>query len=154
VVELQAVRVDAAVGEKGAEGGLKEVPSISDLRTLRQSTSFLADEDNVRTVLVWQNLTVTTPIRGSNERKVLLDSVSGSMTGGMWAVMGPSGCGKSTLLNTLACRLDVNTTVEGEMRLNGRPYQNAELKKMSGYVMQVSGSSRVIRRHSPPLPLG
>jgi len=30
----------------------------------------------------------------------------------------------------------VNTTVTGEMRLNGRPYQSAELKKMSGYVMQ------------------
>ena len=54
----------------------------------------------------------------------------------MWAVMGPSGCGKSTLLNTLACRLDVNTTVTGEMRLNGRPYKTTELKKMSGYVMQ------------------
>ena len=47
------------------------------------------------------------------------------------------GCtGKSTLLNTLACRLDVNTTVRGEMRLNGRPYAATELKKMSGYVMQ------------------
>ena len=49
----------------------------------------------------------------------------------------PDRCaGKSTLLNTLACRLDVNTTVSGEMRLNGRPYAATELKKMSGYVMQ------------------
>ena len=30
----------------------------------------------------------------------------------------------------------MNTTVTGEMRLNGRPYQATELKKMSGYVMQ------------------
>ena len=50
--------------------------------------------------------------------------------------IGPSGSGKSTLLNTLACRLDVNTVVEGEMRLNGAPYDNAELKRIAGYVMQ------------------
>ncbi len=39
-------------------------------------------------------------------------------------------------MNTLACRLDVNTVVEGEMRLNGAPYNNAELKRIAGYVMQ------------------
>jgi len=50
--------------------------------------------------------------------------------------LGPSGSGKSTLLNTLACRLDVNTIVQGEMRLNGCPYNNAELKRIAGYVMQ------------------
>jgi ATP-binding cassette subfamily G (WHITE) protein 2 len=32
--------------------------------------------------------------------------------------------------------LDVNTVVLGEMRLNGAPYDNAELKRVSGYVMQ------------------
>jgi ATP-binding cassette subfamily G (WHITE) protein 2 len=50
--------------------------------------------------------------------------------------IGPSGSGKSTLLNTLACRLDVNTVVQGEMRLNGAPYDNAELKRIAGYVIQ------------------
>jgi ABC-type multidrug transport system ATPase subunit len=44
--------------------------------------------------------------------------------------------GKSTLLNALAFRLDVNVEVSGEMRLNGRPYANSDLKRMSGYVMQ------------------
>ncbi len=39
-------------------------------------------------------------------------------------------------MNTLACRLDVNTVVRGEMRLNGAPYDNAELKRVSGYVIQ------------------
>jgi ATP-binding cassette subfamily G (WHITE) protein 2 len=39
-------------------------------------------------------------------------------------------------LNTLACRLDVNTVVQGEMRLNGAHYDNAELKRIAGYVMQ------------------
>ncbi len=32
--------------------------------------------------------------------------------------------------------MDVNTVVEGEMRLNGAPYNNAELKRIAGYVMQ------------------
>jgi ATP-binding cassette subfamily G (WHITE) protein 2 len=32
--------------------------------------------------------------------------------------------------------LDVNTIVQGEMRLNGAPYYNAELKRIAGYVMQ------------------
>jgi ATP-binding cassette subfamily G (WHITE) protein 2 len=50
--------------------------------------------------------------------------------------IGPSGSGKSTLLNTLACRLDVSTVATGEMRLNGAPYDNAELKRIAGYVMQ------------------
>jgi ABC-type multidrug transport system ATPase subunit len=30
----------------------------------------------------------------------------------------------------------VNTVVQGEVRLNGSPYDNAELKRVSGYVMQ------------------
>lgn len=64
---------------------------------LKRAGSFLEDEANVQTVLVWQNLTVTTPVRGSkNGVKKLLDNVSGSMTGGIWAVMGPSGCGQHT----------------------------------------------------------
>lgn len=36
----------------------------------------------------------------------------------------------------MACRLDVNTVAEGEIHLNGAPYDNAELKRLSGYVMQ------------------
>ncbi|CAF1013544.1 unnamed protein product [Adineta ricciae] len=106
--------------------------------------------DRVSTILVWQNLTVQIREDKRKEafqrmksyktfvpkRKCLLNNISGAITGGLWAVMGPSGSGKSTLLNTLACRLDVNTVVEGEMRLNGAPYDNAELKCIAGYVMQ------------------
>lgn len=51
--------------------------------------------------------------------------------------MGPSGSGKTTLLNTLACRLDVATRIEGgTLRLNGRAYGAAELKQQGGYVQQ------------------
>ena len=106
--------------------------------------------DRVSTVLVWKNITVQIRQDKRKEffqrlksyktfvpkRKCLLNNISGAITGGLWAVMGPSSSGKSTLLNTLACRLDVNTVVQGEMRLNGAQYNNAELKRLSGYVMQ------------------
>ncbi|CAF0758276.1 unnamed protein product [Adineta ricciae] len=106
--------------------------------------------DRVSTILVWQNLTVQARENKRKEffkrmksyknfvpkRKCLLNNINGAIAGGLWAVIGPSGSGKSTLLNTLACRLDVNTVVEGEMRLNGAPYDNAELKRIAGYVMQ------------------
>ena len=117
----------------------------------RQASVLDPMSDRVSTILVWQNLIVST--RGDKKNKfhlpdikrskgsgptskVLLHNLSGAITGGLWAVMGPSGSGKSTLLNTLACRLDVNTVVQGEMRLNGAQYNNAELKRLSGYVMQ------------------
>ncbi|CAF1270390.1 unnamed protein product [Rotaria sordida] len=106
--------------------------------------------DRVSTILVWENITVQVRPNKQKEffqrikpykkfvpqRKCLLNNISGAIAGGLWAVMGPSGSGKSTLLNTLACRLDVNTIVLGEMRLNGAPYDNAELKRIAGYVMQ------------------
>jgi hypothetical protein len=41
-----------------------------------------------------------------------------------------AGSGKSTLLNTLALRLDRAVSLTGELRLNGRAYDNAELKRM------------------------
>ncbi|CAF2733376.1 unnamed protein product [Rotaria sp. Silwood2] len=115
----------------------------------RQLSILDPTSDRVSTILVWQNLIVSAReakkfqfIRHSISKnfqpktKRLLHNVSGAITGGLWAVMGPSGSGKSTLLNTLACRLDVNTIVQGEMRLNGAPYDNAELKRIAGYVMQ------------------
>lgn len=50
-------------------------------RTRARRPSFLDHSENIRTVLVWQDLTVSSPMRGSHARKVLLDHVSGSMTG-------------------------------------------------------------------------
>lgn len=82
--------------------------------------------------LVWKDLTVSTRSGG----KVLLNNIKGHITTGFYAIMGPSGSGKTTLLNTLACRLDRNTKVRGDVRMNGQEYGNTELKKLSGYVMQ------------------
>lgn len=68
--------------------------------------------------------------------KVLLDHLNGQIISGFTAIMGPSGSGKSTLLNTLACRMGQSASISGRILLNGREYKIADLKKMSGYVMQ------------------
>ncbi len=44
--------------------------------------------------------------------------------------------GKTTLLNTLACRLDRNQVTHAQVKLNGKDYSSAQLKRMAGYVMQ------------------
>ncbi|KAL2632145.1 hypothetical protein R1flu_016831 [Riccia fluitans] len=82
-------------------------------------------------VLSWANLTVA-----SRDGKKILHDLNGQVHAGFTAIMGPSGSGKSTLLNTLACRMDKSASVQGQIRLNGMEYTNADLKKMSGYVMQ------------------
>eukprot|EP01034_Spumella_vulgaris_P013394 gene13394-17088_t len=61
---------------------------------------------NAPAVLTFSNIVVTK--RGGNKKK-LLNNVSGSITGGLWAIMGSSGSGKTTLLSTIALRL--NTSV-------------------------------------------
>ncbi|XP_002974167.2 ABC transporter G family member 11 [Selaginella moellendorffii] len=73
--------------------------------------------------LAWRDLFVT----ASNARgdvQVLLHRLSGyAEPGNITAIMGPSGSGKSTLLDTLAGRLAKNTTLTGEIFLNGRKKQ-------------------------------
>jgi ATP-binding cassette subfamily G (WHITE) protein 2 len=79
----------------------------------------------------WKNLVVST------KSKVLLNNVSGTMDGGMWAIMGSSGSGKTTLMSTLALRLNSSVmNITGSLKLNGRSYSKRDLKLMAGYVMQ------------------
>ncbi len=100
----------------------------------RAPTYTPAAPDNAPTVLTFSNITVTTK---TANKKTLLDDVSGSITGGFWAIMGASGGGKTTLLSTLSLRLDTNyMDITGEFRLNGREYSRHDLKAMSAYVMQ------------------
>jgi ATP-binding cassette subfamily G (WHITE) protein 2 len=85
-------------------------------------------------VLTWKDLTVSTK---TTPPKVLLNNVTGSITGGFWAIMGASGGGKTTLLSTLSLRLDsAKMNIVGDMRFNGRIYQKNALKSMSAYVLQ------------------
>lgn len=53
--------------------------------------------ENAPAVLSFSNIIVTK--RGSN-KKVLLNKICGSITGGMWAIMGTNLCALVTLLNS------------------------------------------------------
>ena len=94
--------------------------------------------DNAPSVLSFAGVKVLTKIRRHNKvRKALLNNVTGTIAGGLYAIMGASGSGKTTLLCVLSHRLDTtNMTLEGELRLNGHRYSKADLKSMSGFVMQ------------------
>jgi ABC-type multidrug transport system fused ATPase/permease subunit len=90
--------------------------------------------DNSPAILTWKNLNVSTK---TTPPKTLLHNVSGTITGGFWAIMGASGGGKTSLLLTLSLRLDTSKIdIVGDMRLNGREYQKNALKAMSAYVLQ------------------
>lgn len=89
--------------------------------------------DNAPTILTFDKIKVTSKKNSS----VILNNVSGTITGGFWAIMGSSGSGKTTLLSTLSLRLDrVYMSIEGDMRLNGKEYTTTLLKQISAYVMQ------------------
>ena len=55
---------------------------------------------NSPVVLSWKNLTVATT---TATPKVLLDNISGSITGGFWAIMGASGGGNSFSILLRSC---------------------------------------------------
>lgn len=91
--------------------------------------------ENAPTVVSFENVTVTTKVKGKT--KILLNDISGNITGGFWAIMGSSGGGKTTLLSTLSLRMDPKfMNISGQFRLNGREYTHSVLKAMTAYVMQ------------------
>lgn len=101
---------------------------------LRSMTFSPLVPENTPIILSWSNMTVSTK---KEPKKILLDNISGSITGGFWAIMGASGGGKTTLLSTLSLRLDTNVIdVVGDFRLNGEKYSKHLLKSASAYVMQ------------------
>ena len=100
----------------------------------RGLTFSASSPDNAPTILTWSDLTVETR---HDPPKILINNISGTISGGFWAIMGASGGGKTTLLSTLSLRIDVNKmAVTGSMHLNGREYNTKNLKAMSAYVMQ------------------
>ena len=52
---------------------------------------------NAPVVISWKDVVVTTKLSGTGEEMVLINNISGSITGGLWAIMGPSGSGKVRL---------------------------------------------------------
>ena len=70
--------------------------------------------------IIWRNLSYDVNVkkgplcRSTTEKKRILHSMSGDITGGtITALMGPSGAGKSTLLNCISCKLTAG--VDGEI---------------------------------------
>ena len=113
-----------------------ELSVISDrTRRARAYTISAISPKSAPAVLSWSHVTVSVAV-GEN-KKTLLNDITGSITGGFWAIMGASGGGKTTLLNTLSRRYNPSKfLVEGDITLNGHPYNRNHLKAMSGYVMQ------------------
>eukprot|EP00611_Tribonema_gayanum_P017887 TRINITY_DN3082_c1_g1_i5.p1 TRINITY_DN3082_c1_g1~~TRINITY_DN3082_c1_g1_i5.p1 ORF type:complete len:611 (+),score=223.25 TRINITY_DN3082_c1_g1_i5:294-2126(+) len=132
----QANQLTLRAGQDGEDLTMRRPLTANVLGGLQESvdddTSSIRSRTDNPAILTFKDLVVTAKARN----QVLLKGISGQMRGGFWACMGPSGSGKSTLLNTLALRLDRAVSVSGDLRLNGRSYDNAELKRMSGYVMQ------------------
>ena len=54
--------------------------------------------DNAPTIVTWENMIVSTK---TNPKKILLNNVTGQITGGFWAIMGSSG-GNPPLLSILS----------------------------------------------------
>ena len=94
-IELNKVQlVDADIETNGSD-------SVSRERAYTFSPPLF---NNSPTILAWKDLTVAVNVK--TQRKVLLNSINGTITGGFWAIMGGSGSGKTTLLSTLSLRLD------------------------------------------------
>ncbi|XP_071692140.1 ABC transporter G family member STR-like [Rutidosis leptorrhynchoides] len=66
----------------------------------------------------------------------LLNDISGqAVRGEIMAIMGPSGAGKSTFLDALAGRI-AQGSLEGSVRIDGKPVTASYMKRVSSYVMQ------------------
>jgi ATP-binding cassette subfamily G (WHITE) protein 2 len=125
---------EVSVVDDVAKIELGEVSVDSESGRQRALTFSPSHNEKSPSILTFNNISVSTR---TTPKKVLINNVSGSITGGFWAIMGSSGGGKTTLLSTLALRLDPNyIDISGEIRLNGREYSKKTLKAMSSYVMQ------------------
>ncbi|KAL3664425.1 hypothetical protein V7S43_010748 [Phytophthora oleae] len=110
-----------------------ETPKILPTRRNRK----LQCHEAPKFTLQWRNLnlkaTVTSPQTNEIEDRVILSDVSGSARPGeLLVIMGPSGAGKSSLLDCISGR---NKAVEGEIVINGQPW-NDSTKRLTSYVMQ------------------
>ncbi|KAK3026259.1 hypothetical protein RJ639_041635 [Escallonia herrerae] len=71
-----------------------------------------------------------------NKEAYLLNDISGqALRGEVMAIMGPSGAGKSTFLDALAGRI-AQGSLEGSVRIEGKPVTTSYMKMISSYVMQ------------------
>jgi ATP-binding cassette, subfamily G (WHITE), member 2 len=132
--DIEVVNVNKPIGVSPAKDYEANAPAYA--ITMRSNVGYEPiTPPNSPVIITWENLTVTTIPKRGQEPKKLLNNLSGTISGGLWAIMGGSGSGKTTFLSTLALRTNRMRT-EGKVLLNGREYDKALLKAMSGYVMQ------------------
>jgi ABC-type multidrug transport system ATPase subunit len=122
----------STLSNSGLQTPINVALEILDLE--KQCTNSIFDEA-VRT-FSWESVSVTIPV--PNGEKAILENSNGIVKAGeMLAIMGPSGCGKTTLLNVLARRASIpNSTVEGDVRVNGGPAALGTFRKISSFVEQ------------------
>ncbi|XP_027340365.1 ABC transporter G family member 17-like [Abrus precatorius] len=71
-----------------------------------------------------------------NKKTYLLHDITGqAIKSEIMAIMGPSGAGKSTFLDALAGRI-AKGSLEGSVRIDGKPVTTSYMKRVSSYVMQ------------------
>lgn len=100
--DIEMIKSRASSVSEGNSRGSRSSSSISASGRNRAVTFSPAAPNNSPTILTFTNISVTTK---TSNKKILLDNISGSITGGFWAIMGASGGGKTTLLSTLSLRL-------------------------------------------------
>jgi ABC-type multidrug transport system ATPase subunit len=86
------------------------------------------------------NLTIDSKDKKGAISRTILENLHGSFDAGkLTAIIGPSGCGKSTLMNVLSGRMSkesiANSTLTGEVSLNGQIVDPTDYKQRFAYVM-------------------
>ncbi|KAK4339517.1 hypothetical protein RND71_040979 [Anisodus tanguticus] len=70
------------------------------------------------------------------DKSAQLNKINGqALRGEIMAIMGPSGAGKSTFLDAIAGRM-AHGSLEGTVRIDGKPVTTSYMKMISSYVMQ------------------
>jgi ABC-type multidrug transport system ATPase subunit len=118
-----------------SSSGAKGTPTL----TLRKNIMSVAVEvpEKRDQVFSWSSVSLSVAVEKDKPLKQLLKSVSGHIKSGeIVAIMGGSGAGKSSLLNTLAGRIENNTTLEGSILIDGYERNPSNWRLKCAYVEQ------------------
>ncbi|XP_052182364.1 ABC transporter G family member STR-like [Diospyros lotus] len=137
----------AAMARFHRTGTNKSLESLLDMDKSAQVAKIIVDRQPTRKMIPGQGLEFSTlsytVIKKQKKDGVwitkeayLLNDISGqAMRGEIMAIVGPSGAGKSTFLDALAGRI-AQGSLEGSVRIDGKPVTTSYMKMISSYVMQ------------------
>ncbi|EAR87056.1 ABC transporter family protein (macronuclear) [Tetrahymena thermophila SB210] len=100
-------------------------------------TEIQSQEKNIPVDLTFKNLNYGVDIKGNH--RPILKNVSGIFKQGtVTAILGASGGGKTSLLNVLSQKIRPKSgvKVEGDIKANGKTFNNETFNQFSAYVMQ------------------